>query len=319
MIESSNEKERKKEEIISDNVMCSNCFSGHTISEENDILLCDGEHCFRSFHFRCVYPPVTQKMLDSDEEGTWFCPYCTIYANTIHYIQAEYMGDEWDERNVAKDTIGNDRNGEKVLIDEEENQSIISWNNAEDIFPEAPSELDAAMKWNDGIRDGSCDYLLGSLIGVSIENNNNHDTCQVDHNELSDGSDESFDTDLSHSVTSDDVSQVKWDIDKSEIDALSSCSDGDLSSSSDKSNGKRCRKTRSKVSTKSQSSEYEGNESISIRSANIDVGTVDKSNIISGKRNRTKVDYRRLNDALFGDMDSSDKAKILDDDADDDW
>ena len=42
-----------------------------------------------------------------------------------------------------------------------------------------------------------------------------------------------------------------------------------------------------------------------------DVGTLDESNIIVGKRQRTKVDYRKLNDAMFGSVDEDEAAKMF--------
>jgi len=42
-----------------------------------------------------------------------------------------------------------------------------------------------------------------------------------------------------------------------------------------------------------------------------DVGTLDESNVLAGKRQRTKVDYRKLNDAMFGEVDEDDAAKMF--------
>ena len=141
-------------------IKCAVCFSGHT-SNGNDVLMCDGKQCFRAMHMKCVDPPISQEMLDNDYEGTWFCPYCVLYANLVHYVQVEYMGDEWDERlklkagKVKNEDIGKEkkectmnkncnrvngglnREGDiincKYILDDE-NSSTSSWSKDGDVF-----------------------------------------------------------------------------------------------------------------------------------------------------------------------------------------
>ena len=49
---------------------CSFCLESE-VTEDNDILLCDGEGCYRAYHYSCLNPAVTKNELDALEE--WFC------------------------------------------------------------------------------------------------------------------------------------------------------------------------------------------------------------------------------------------------------
>ena len=52
-----------------DEEMCSKC--GGDTAKGNQLLLCDGEGCTRTFHQFCLEPP-----LASVPKGDWFCPKC---------------------------------------------------------------------------------------------------------------------------------------------------------------------------------------------------------------------------------------------------
>ena len=62
---------RPKREVFQEDEMCSRC--GKDTLKENQLLLCDGPGCTRSFHQRCVQPPLEQV-----PEGEWLCPHCVV-------------------------------------------------------------------------------------------------------------------------------------------------------------------------------------------------------------------------------------------------
>lgn len=264
-------------------IKCCMCFSGH-VEDNNDVLMCDGQHCFRAFHMKCCAPHVTQKMLDEDENGVWFCPYCVCFAKTIHYVENEYL---------CHDIGGDDA-------------SKSSWDDAEDVFPEALSELEAAKSWKEGKCNYNSEKVLSEMLGIEIDKG-----LKNDEEQQLDGDDESDATFVSkvmseNSVSSsgsnsDGCSEVDWKVDKSEISALS-CSEDELSvnhESDRKETGVRKSKRLKVMNSR--------NDGKSERSA--DIGALDTSNIIYGKRNRSKVDYNRLNDSMFGKV----KASLIDD------
>jgi len=270
--------------------------------------MCDGKNCFRAFHMKCCSPVVTQKMLDDDEHGTWFCPYCCALANFIHYTQTEYLGDEIDED--ADEEKDEDKNENENENENEENGKTKSWDEAKDVFLEAAIELSSAKLWKNGQRDDASDKFLSSILGLQLNSEEDSENNESDHDD--DESDQNFssaeeedgnslsDSQSDSSLSNSEAVDLKWDIDKAEVDALSS-----QESDGEDEGGDRPRRTRSssrqKIKTKGENKPK-------------DIGTLDQSNIIFSKRNRTKVDYRRLNGSLFGEIDGSGNAKELDDD-----
>jgi hypothetical protein len=257
---------------------CTVCFSGHT-EEQNDVVMCDGEHCFRAMHMKCVSPVVTQEKLDSDVNGTWFCPFCTAFATMIHHTQVTYYGDGEDE------------------------QSQSSWEKADEVFPEAEKQMMIAKQWKRGHRDEISDELLSNLLGIQVREGKTipESVCidQISCDESTDDSDVS-NNDLSgfSSSSCDEDSVLKWDIDKSEVDALSSCSSGHSTNRSCSESQKEGRRK----AQRRQCTIKEGSASSSLTSKpsekgdkkrTVDIGTLDVTNIVRGKRNRTKVDYIR--------------------------
>ena len=246
------------DEDPTEKIKCSVCFSGQ-VQPDNDVVMCDGERCFRAFHMKCCDPIVTQKMLDEDEGGTWFCPYCCALANSMHYTQLEYFGDEMDD-------------------DMSDNDSTRSWDEAQDVFTEASVELSSARLWKRGKRDETSDKYLSSLLGLNISLTND-DSSQSESDDESDCSfsisDEEGDPSLSESSSDSSLSgyqSVSWEVDKDEIDALTSSScEGEIS---DKNDGERRLRSRPQNGKK-------------------DIGKIDRDNILRGKRNRSKVDYQR--------------------------
>ena len=268
-----------------DKIKCCMCYSGHVEEEdENDVVMCDGQHCFRAFHMKCCMPNVTQKMLDDSPDGTWFCPYCVCFAKTIHYTESEYLG--YEEKEVHVD-----------------NESTKSWDHAGDIFPEALSALKAAEKWKIGKRNENSDHVLANLLGIEIAKDvdgANEEGFATNNDDINDDeSDKTFDSvpskaasDGEEDDSSDDESYgVDWGIDKSELSALS-CSESDSDDDDSETEGKSQDSNVRKSKRLRRGSNPIYGEDTGTKPTN-DIGKLDTANIVRGKRNRTKVDYNR--------------------------
>jgi hypothetical protein len=276
-------------------IKCCVCFSGLSIPDENDILMCDGQGCFRSCHMKCCTPHVTQKMLDEDENGTWFCPLCVLFANALHYAETEFHATEMDEFQYGN---------------EDDYQSAKSWENANDVFPESIQQLEVATKWKEGKRDSRSDSVLSTFLGVEVstarKDMTNEDPkleSEVIGTDDDDSEDEEFsdgdaDSNSHQSGQSDDVSSLEWDIDKTELRALSG-SESSEDEVSDKEANSQARRSRRLLKEKE------------LKTA-IDSGKMDTANIVYGKRRRTKVDYCKLNDAMFSAADPKTIASVDD-------
>ena len=270
---------------VPDKIKCCVCYSGHVDEEdENDVVMCDGQHCFRAFHMKCCMPNVTQKMLDDSPDGTWFCPYCVCFAKTIHYTESEYHG--YEEKEAHAD-----------------NESTKSWDHADDIFPEALSALRAAEKWKIGKRNENSDHVLANLLGIEIAKDvdgTNEEGFTTNNDDINDDeSDKTFDSGASKASSdgeeddsSDDGSDgVDWGIDKSELSALS-CSESDSDDDDSETDGKSQDSNVRKSKRLRRGSNPIYGEDTGAKPTN-DIGKLDTANIVRGKRNRTKVDYNR--------------------------
>jgi len=297
-----------------DDLKCTCCNEGHA-SHENDLLLCDGENCYRAFHMHCLEPKLTPEELASDENDNWFCPLCSAHAMLVHWTQREYLGDEWDEhmkpKSSKEDPIGDD------------SQSLREWESADDVFPEASSELRVAQKLKDGVKDSETEQFLSETFGIIASSNHQLlNGASLEDEDEEEENDEDFVVGVKENVSSDGDSSVddmdeernllKERIDADELDALSVGSTGELSygegsydDSIENRKPRRSKRQRSLLTSENVSDFASDDES---SAPDRDGGKLDTANIIQGKRNRTKVDYRKLNDALFGD-ESDDDAK----------
>ena len=176
------------------NRMITHCHYSHA-TDKSEVLLYDGEVCFRAFHMRCLNTPVNPLLLtekDDNRNGngngndeSWFCPYCTALVETVHYVGEEYRGDMvadnddgpgrasrrgGENGNKGDDENDDDDNGDKnrvAVVDDDNNQgSEASWEGAEDVFPEAETELELARKREEGERDENSDIMLCCLLGL---------------------------------------------------------------------------------------------------------------------------------------------------------
>lgn len=252
--------------ISLEDLKCCICFKGDA-TDENDVLMCDGQGCFRAYHMQCLKPVVSE--VDDDD---WFCPLCTTMANLVANVQSEYTGDEW------------------VLEDAD---TIHSWNHVGDVFPESENEYEMAMKWKEGDVAGETAVYLASYFGVEGVTDNapilgeGSDSDDEDDDDFHSNESNSQGASLRHDDgSSQDMSSVELNIPKDELDALSAGSSPP------------CRRAKRNPVP-----------------ASVDAGALDESNIIHGKRRRQNVDYRRLNDAMFGALKEEEMENV--DDAED--
>jgi hypothetical protein len=185
--------------ISLDELKCCVCLCGDC-TDENDLLMCDGQHCYRAFHMHCIYPPIEQ--VDENDDTDWFCPYCETMANLLLKIQTETNrilrnddDDEWERRrylryqqqkkkekvaktktmkrgrhvveNESKLAPPDDKNNNNTTNDEVD--SLKSWENVQtDVFPEAEWEYDVTqrLKKQRGLRDHiDIEILLARIQG----------------------------------------------------------------------------------------------------------------------------------------------------------
>jgi hypothetical protein len=294
--------------ITLDDLKCSVCMIGDC-TDENDVILCDGQGCHRAFHMKCVYPAVKLKDIE-DEDENWFCPICLGLS--------KLMG-EMHDLCVSSEGVG----------DDDDECSDASWENVQEIFPESEWEYETAIKLSKGKRNEETQRLLAMFLGEDIVDQTPQmpiGSDSEDENDYSLFDEESYeqkrkklreeeadidDTICSSDVTLVDLSSVEYKVGKAELAALSedenvSVEDSDKESDTDRETG-RIRKSR-RLSKRIQLEEGE--------SRSIEFGAdFSEANILEGKRKRKIVDYRKLNDALFGGL--TRKEQVLMDDADD--
>jgi hypothetical protein len=291
------------------NLACSVCRTSKA-TDLNDLILCDGAGCFRAYHCHCVFPNVTQKELECDD---WFCPICSTVAECLMLIQTEYNGDDWEQRRIERELNNMPTDG-----------SLKSWEAVDEVNPNAAWEFATATQMKDGVCNAATRRLLAQVTGEDPELDG---TAGAMEEEDDDEDDDHFDLEVfeaqrrkeqedteGRSECFDDVSQthssqatlaetssVEMEIGKDELQALAT--DNDQNSDGEGSNNldcneqsRRSRRLKKKLTVNSNTS----------ADSSSDPGKLDSSNIVHGKRGRKKIDYIKLNDALFGDAFSAD-------------
>jgi hypothetical protein len=295
--------------ISLDDLKCCVCHQG-TSTDENDLILCDGSGCYRAYHMQCCKPEISAQDLE-DENEDWFCPICSCLADLLLLIQGEYMGDEWEQRRYGLQLDGKETTG-----------SVKSWDAVDDVFPESEWEYETACLLKEGKCNTATKQLLAQVLGLdSLPVDEDHDDVEEDAHFDPSAFDverrrardtvemEETDDDSSHSsqATLADMASVELEIGKDELAALSEPEDEDEDDSEQESeNGSVGQVRRSRRIRKHDSTNV---------SSDGDPGRFDESNIVEGKRGRKPVDYKKLNEAIFGDLPDVEAAKI--DDTDD--
>eukprot|EP00546_Thalassionema_frauenfeldii_P010820 CAMPEP_0178931208 /NCGR_PEP_ID=MMETSP0786-20121207/21773_1 /TAXON_ID=186022 /ORGANISM="Thalassionema frauenfeldii, Strain CCMP 1798" /LENGTH=657 /DNA_ID=CAMNT_0020608041 /DNA_START=38 /DNA_END=2012 /DNA_ORIENTATION=+ len=289
--------------ISLDDLKCCICFRG----EATDEIMCDGVGCFRAYHMHCLSPVMTPEKAEAEDD--WFCPICTALAKLVAEVQSEYTGDEWH----------NDEDG-----------SITSWDHVDDVFPEAEKEYEMTMKWkNNQIDEETKKYLISMFgddndMGSEIEEDKSNleilgedddedDDFDPEQKTLNDNDSVSNHDDDSSNATLQDLSSVEMHIEQRELNALSE--GGSSDSDSDKNDEgsisrRRSRRIRSARSSRANTDDEETED----ENKSNDIGALHESNILQGKRRRRKINYRLLNDSMFGKLSTKEKKNIDDQD-----
>jgi hypothetical protein len=309
-----------------DNLHCCVCLNGDS-SDDNDMIMCDGGQCFRAYHANCLHPQVPPEILQ-DETANWFCPYCQALGDALHTIQRLSMNaDEWEERmeRKAKAKAAHCQ----YQRNNHDNASVAaSWEEAEDVFPEADWELKTAVRLKAGEHDKETQRLLMRMLGM--EEHEEDEALAMDGDDDDDDDveeDGNFDVDSYHeeqrrkkvekdgdqsSVHSSqaslhELSSVEMAIDKDELAALKEDGDGNNGDDNDSvSTNNYVRRRRLRTRNIPNDSDD---------TSDSDPGKMNPKNILPGKRRRRNVDYRKLNDVIFGDVDEAELLKL--DDAED--
>eukprot|EP00535_Pseudo-nitzschia_heimii_P000918 CAMPEP_0197185506 /NCGR_PEP_ID=MMETSP1423-20130617/12081_1 /TAXON_ID=476441 /ORGANISM="Pseudo-nitzschia heimii, Strain UNC1101" /LENGTH=831 /DNA_ID=CAMNT_0042636587 /DNA_START=50 /DNA_END=2545 /DNA_ORIENTATION=+ len=287
--------------ITLDDLQCAICMIGDA-TDENDVILCDGKDCHRAYHMHCVYPPVKKEDIE-DEDNDWFCPICSY--------SAQLMGEIHD----------------LCVDDENEDASSDSWEDVGDIFPGSQWEYETATKILKGKRNEDTQRLLEMFLGESIkkakvqmpvgsDSEDENDYSLFDEESFQEkrrqeredenkGNSDEIDSICSSQATLLDFDDIDYKVGKAELAALSEeeCSESNSEGGSESEN--RIRKSR-RLEKKEEVEE----------SNPLEIGAdFDEANIILGKRKRKRVNYRKLNDMMFGDL--SDKQQVIIDGGDD--
>jgi hypothetical protein len=219
--------------------------------------------------------------------------------------------------------------------DDNDNMSMESWEHAKDIFPEAEWEFETSSRLLKGRRNDDTQRLLANYLGDEFEAKSKNQTSigsdSEDENDYSLFDEESFqerrrreyedegsdgdETSHSSQATLGEMSIVELKVDKSELAALSdndgeendSDDEDDQSDGSNEDKGTIRRSRRLRKKAKPIDDDSDGVDVDNFVGADFS-----ESNIIEGKRKRKRVDYRKLNDVLFGDLSSAQQGELDD-------
>jgi hypothetical protein len=191
------------------------------------------------------------------------------------------------------------------------------WETANDVFPEAELELRVAQKFKDGIKDDETTLFIAETFGIGavgvagMESESMNEDALAMHDDDDEEDDEDFEGIDADSSADEDMKEEKKlskeQIGKDELDALSDrCSSSEESESSDENDStdedaglRRSKRRRFTFPVAKVDDSSDNGQSSDSRPS--DIGALDTSNIVRGKRSRTKVDYRKLADTMFGD------------------
>ncbi|KAL4521386.1 hypothetical protein Ndes2437B_g08023 [Nannochloris sp. 'desiccata'] len=261
-------------ELDLDYIFCAKC-QGNESTDDNDIILCDG-HCNRAYHVKCLIPPVDPETLPEDEG--WLCPSCDRKIDMIDDINDEF-GTEYEY----------DAPWEEVL--------------APGTFPISPQGVEGGGGCGGGGGDPTSPRaapvdlgrLEGLLAGADLPSDDEEDEDYA----ISSGSDSGIEG----------IEDGGGGEDGGSAGSGSDDGDGDNDSENDDSDNS------------SLASEDLGGEILDVemtdaertafaqRYAMVESDDDDSNNsagklIVQGKRRRTAVDYRALNQEMFGDAET---------------
>jgi len=289
--------------ITLDDLKCSVCLFGDC-TDENDVILCDGKDCHRAFHMKCVYPIVKGEDIENEHDD-WFCPICASIANFMGEMHDLCIGDDDDDDNSSG-----------------------SWTDVHDIFPNSKWQNQTAVKILKGKRNDDTQRLVAMffgedvnknqvqmLVGSDSEDENDYSLFDEDsfeerrhreREEEDDGDSNKDDSTCSSQATLQGKSSIEYKVGKNELAALSEDEDECFVENNDEESETNTRRSRRLLKRKDTVEE----------SNCADVGAdFSEANIVNGKRKRRRVNYRKLNDMMFGDL--SDHQQVMIDGGDD--
>ena len=298
-------------EVDCNDIFCGKCRASDS-TDDNDIIMCDGM-CDRAYHMKCVFPPLDASILEDDSEEGWLCPACDRKIDMIDELNDEFgtdyeYSDPW-MKILSPETLPTDhdlydfRTAAECENGTRSGRSSKSWLDA----VELPSDGDESDEDFNG--ESGEDEVEGA-----VGNNRKHEYNGVADDENKAARKSSSST--SSSGASDDS------------DNSNDSDDSDASDDSDDSDDAECC---------SEDLDFDGSiEDVDTSGLALLNGKQDTSReelykllendepeIVEGKRKRSRVDYRALNQELFGDADGTPDMKVghasSDDESDGVW
>ena len=267
-------------EVDCNDIFCGKCRASDS-TDDNDIIMCDGM-CDRAYHMKCVFPPLDASILEDDSEEGWLCPACDRKIDMIDELNDEFGTDyEYDDA------------WEKILTPE-------TLPTDHDLY-----DFRTADECENGTRSGRSSKSW--LDGVELPSDG-------------DESDEDFNGDVGDAGDDEDVGEGDDE-------------GGDFGGADDEAGRKSSSPTSSSGASDSSDSDSEccsedldgaasiedvDTSGLAQLNGKKDVGREelykllenDEPELVDGKRKRDRVDYRALNQELFGDVDGTPDMKV---------
>jgi hypothetical protein len=267
-------------EVDCNDIFCGKCRSSDS-TDDNDIIMCDGM-CDRAYHMKCVFPPLDASILEDESEEGWLCPACDRKIDMIDELNdefgTEYEYDDGWEQILSPETLPTDHDLYDFRTSAECENGTRSGRSSK-------SWLDAVELPSDG--DDS-DEDFNEEVGAD--------------DEAGEGSgDEDEAVRKSSSPASSSRASDSSDADSSDADS----SDADSECCSEGLDGAGSIED---VDT-SGLAQLNGDKDVS-REEMYKLLENDEPELVEGKRKRSRVDYRALNQELFGDADGTPDMKV---------
>ncbi len=264
-------------EVDCNDIFCGKCRSSDS-TDDNDIIMCDGM-CDRAYHMKCVFPPLDSSILEDDSEEGWLCPACDRKIDMIDELNDEFGTDyEYDDR------------WEKVLSPE-------TLPTDHDLY-----DFRTAAECENGTRSGGTSKSWLDVVELPSDGDESDEDFKEeigDDDDMGEGDHEASECSggddkvgrKSSSPTSSSSASDESDSDSEccseDLDGVGSIEDVDTSGLAEL-NGK---------NDSSREELYKLLEN-------------DEPELVEGKRKRARVDYRALNQELFGDVDGTPDMKV---------
>lgn len=277
-------------EIDSEDIFCAKCGS-KDLPLDNDIILCDGA-CDRGFHQHCLDPPLLKEDIPPDDEG-WLCPACDCKVDCIDMLNDSLetnisLSDGWERvfPEVAATGHSQDPNFGLPSDDSDDN----------DYNPDGP-EPDEKKSGGESSSDGSSsdgsDFTSASEEFETPQNEEQNLGLPSDDSE-----DDNYDPDapddemVNQESSSSDFTSDSEDLTATLKDNMSSQQDEDLTSAVSK-------------EKKSKTGRKKGSLNDELSSIMESTPEQNGSAPVSKTRGIERLDYKKLYDEAYGNVNSS--------------